>query len=280
MNKPNPRQINYIEFIGPPGVGKTTLFNLLVSNREKDSNWVTYQEAISNIADTISWEQLKNLKSTILYLLNKINLTQYKKQGICTILANELRGEIPHSIQTKYEYLMGAQLKAVASLNLNISSINKYSLLSWHLKSLEKAFLLEVFNYQRTVILTEGPFKTHYGLDYINLNQMDMDTIPRAVIYCTTSAEENLKRIQTRFVTTGKLSKIHTPLNNENLYFLVELTHDIAEKNLTFIKSLGVPTTEIDLTNPVTDYTIRELNHFISTYSNPTKYLTNKYAVI
>ncbi len=272
--------MNYIELIGPPSVGKTTLLKTLTDHRDQNTQWKTYQEAIFNIVDTLDWSQMESQKSKLLFLLNKINQVHYKKFGICNTIISELTDEIPHSILQKYEYLIEANLSAIQSIYLNISPINKFSLLNWHIQSLQKIFILETFSYESTVLLSEGPFKTHYGLNNIKSDNFRSDTLPKAVIYCTLDIEENLNRIKKRKEVTGNLSKIHNELNNEHLEHLVAYTHNVAERNFTFIKSIGIPTIEVDLTHPVSHTELKQLNKFIETYSTTKQNMMFNYAVI
>lgn len=260
--------MNYIEMIGPPGIGKSTLLELLSDSRTKDASWKRYEEAIFDIAASLKWSQLKTPKSKLLYLINKSNISHYKKLGICNTIVNDVKRTFPNKVLTNYNFLVDAQLKAVQHIALNISPINKCSFINWHLQSLQKVFTLEAFHYEPTVIFEEGPLKTHFGLEQININHIEADSLPKAVIYCSLSIEDNLKRIQARKRTTGKLSAIHNELNKENLEQLVAYTHDVAASNYAFIRSIGIPTIEVDLSHPLTPSGIQQLNNFVTTYSD------------
>ncbi|MEL7834393.1 hypothetical protein [Fodinibius sp. Rm-B-1B1-1] len=263
--------MNYIEIIGPPGVGKSTLLKALV-NRRKNERWKTYQEAIINIANTLKWKQLGSSKSQLLYVLNKINVSKYKELGLANTIVQYEASQIANSIKKKYEYFVDAEFEALNKMPLRISAINKSSFLSWHIKSLNKLFIMEAFGYMPTVIFAEGPCKTHHGLKYIQEHKVTADTLPRAIIYCTLSAKDNIKRIQTRATATGSVSTIHNQLNDEQLETLVLYTHQVAEENLTFLKRLGIPTYELNLTDTQSDVELNHIQDFITENINNSRH--------
>lgn len=260
--------MNYIELIGPPAAGKSTLLNLMIGSRVSQNKWTTYDEAISNIVRSLHWNQLPDWKNKILYLINKNNPTSYKKIGINNIIIQNLTASLPELVHKKYEYLVEAQLKAIQEIDIHISSMNKCSFLNWHLRSIQKLITLEYFKYNSTVVFAEGPFKTHYGLKYIDLNRIQYDTLPKAVVYCTLSIEENSNRIQTRENITGHVSKIHNQLNGASLPELIIYTHRIAENNFAFLKSIGIPTYQVDLTEHITESELSKINQFVTHYAD------------
>lgn len=259
--------MNYIELIGPPSVGKTTLLNTLANSR-KTNEWATYEEATYDIVDSLTWSQLYSPKSKLLYLINKVNFTNFKRLGINNTILKEVIPQVAGAIQKKYEYLVEAQLQAIQTLSLNISPINKCSFLNWHIQALQKLFMLETFGYTKTVLLAEGPFKNHHGLDQIHPNSITPNTLPNAVIYCTLSIANNIKRIQNRLALTGNISTIYNSLNKGQLEELVTYTHEIARVNVGSIKMLGIPIFEVDLTDHTPTPVLERIQQFITSNTN------------
>jgi len=241
--------INFIEFIGPQGAGKTTLLNKLLQLRRPAENWRTYQEAVSELADSLTWKDLKTVKGKILWLLNRGNFTAYKKEGISNSLFSQIQDEISLNIPKKYESLIEAHLKSICSTDLMLSPIIRAQLVGWQLRALERVLPLEMLNYDKTVLLDEGPIKNHYGLKYMIGSEPAENVYPGAVVFCSLDVETNMKRILDRERQTGSLSMVHKELNNQPFECMVKQTHKIFSENVDFLRSVNVPVLEADMTD-------------------------------
>jgi len=259
--------ISYIEMIGPQGVGKTTLLNELIKTRPKNHNWRIYPEAVSEMADTLSWDKYKRINGKFLHLLHKCNLTGFKNQGISNLLIREATVDFPVEIQKKYEYLMDSQFKAFEKINLDISPINRFYQIDWHMKALDRIFTLEMHNYRKTVLFDEGPLKTHYGLELLDQQKTGRDTLPKAVVYCYVGLKENKERLVQRMDHTGRLSKFHNKLNSEDFETIVEFTHKVIDRNMVVIKELGIPVHEIELSKRPDKKRLEKLAGFLEEHS-------------
>jgi len=258
--------MNYIEIVGPPGAGKTTLLNKLIDERKEGAEWCTFDEAIIDIAQKLRWSDLGHNKAKGLFLLNKIDLFNKKTLGISNKLVKSLRGEEDYGIMSKYEDLIKAQIKAVAELNIDISPLNLFSILAWNRNALDRNFLLEEFSYPKTVVMDEGPLKTHYGLSNLDWDKIDNESLPRAVIAAKISVEENVKRILLRYSESGNLSRHPNEYNGDSIELVTTKVHQIFESNLSIIKKLGIPMLEIDLEVEIDKNCVEKTAEFIEEF--------------
>jgi len=259
--------MNYIEMIGPQGAGKTTLMKKLVKHRNGDSNWCTFDEAVIEIGGQVRWKDLKYMEQRLFWLMRKADLFDLKINGLSQKLVKSLRVQKHLEIKRKYEYQIEAQFHALAELDMDISPINLFHLMKLNYNALDRAFLLEEFNFPKTVVLDEGPFKTHYGLKYITPEKVVKDTLPNAVLYTTIDIQKNVKRIMKRYDDTGYFNRIHNRINREGIPEVTEKLHKILEDNIKEIRKLGIPVMELDLGAPINDNVIGEIEEFINQYS-------------
>jgi len=263
--------MHYIEIIGPQGVGKTTLLNELMKARTGIHIWKTYPEAVTEMADSLSWNRYERINGKFLHLLHKCNFTGFKKQGIANSLIREATVDFPVEIQKKYEYLVDSQFKAFEKINLDISPINRFYLIDWHMKALDRVFTLEMHKYGKTVLFDEGPLKTHYGLELLDQQNVNRDTLPKAVVYCFTGIKKNKKRLVKRMDHTGRLSRIHNELNNEDFETMVEFVHEVMERNMAVIRNLEIPVHEIELSERPGKKKLGQLIEFLDLHSKSIK---------
>lgn len=243
------QSLNYIEFIGPQGAGKTTLLKKLIENREKNDSWCTYDEAIIEIANGLRWKDLRKSRQQMLWLMRKADLFNKKLNGLSIELVKSLRDKQDRTdLMIKFEFLIEAHIKAVAEMDMDISPDNLFNLMTWHYRSLKRFALLEEFRFfNKTVIMDEGPFKTHYGLQYIDPKKVNQDCLPMAIVYCRLDKEENIRRIMQRYSKTGRLSRIHNKYNNDNIEKVTSKLHDILTKNLHILQSMNIPILNLDM---------------------------------
>jgi hypothetical protein len=126
-----------------------------------------------------------------------------------------------------------------------------------HYRALDRNFLLEEFRYHRPVLTDEGPLKTHYGLHKIDPDAVDRRSLPAAVIYCRIGKKENVKRIMQRFDKTGRLSRIHNELNNDDIREVTLKLHNIHKKNLEMIKQLRIPLMILDMQKEIDPHAVQ-----------------------
>ena len=259
--------MNYIEIIGPQGAGKTTLLKKLMQLRGEDDDWCTVDEAIIEIAGKVRWKDLNKGWQRTLWFMRKADFFNTKINGLSNALVKKLRGKEDLTAKKKYEYLIMAQIKAIAELEMDISPLNLFSLMVMNYSALDRLLLLEEFNFSRTVVMDEGPFKTHYGLKYINTENIDKETLPSAVVFVTIDPEINVERIMKRYDETGSLSRIHSSINRDSIPEVTPKLHTILEENLKTMYKLKIPVIELDLGEELNPKTVDDVGEFITLYS-------------
>jgi len=258
--------MNYIEIIGPQGVGKTSLLERLVAARPRGSSWVTYHEALFEIARQISWGDVNTMYGKYLYLLNRINPTSFKRIGISIKLINEIKPGNKGSIE-QFDYLIRSHITYMNSDDLDLSAVNKARLLNWHFNAVQRCLLLEAFGYSKTVIFDEGPYKNHYGLKVLAISSITPGTMPLAVINCYTSTMENFERIKKRAENTNRLSVIHKDMDDEALMAMVETIRNVNTSNAMFLRNAGVPVLDTDLSGDKKEHDIGRIITFLQEHS-------------
>jgi hypothetical protein len=77
---------------------------------------------------------------------------------------------------------------------------------------------------------------------------------------------------------TGSISTIHNSLNKGQLEELVAYTHEIGRVNFGFIKMLGIPIFEVDLTDHITPLELDKLQQFVASNAKARRSYRLQYA--
>jgi len=244
--------MNWIEFIGPPGVGKSFLLSKLRDTRAKNSDWVLMNEAIIEIAKEATTCSFKD------------NLRQkYLKQSFIDIGKKYLTysklkfGKAYNKEAYRYEYL----LERCWDLHQDTSSsvITKTRGIVLFSNIIEKLCLCDFYNYQEVVLMDEGPYANNPCLK--TANNYPKTDIPKAFIFCNLEPQLNFARLKKR-AESGELRPIHHGMDNEALKKRMEESHENFLDKKEVLKKIGIPFLEIDLKN-IDEELIAEVNLFI-----------------
>lgn len=226
-----------IEFLGLPGVGKSTIYKKVVRNNNNFLIIVNY--IIKN--KTISF------KTKLLFVLLKyMPLRSGRKLKLCTILIKKKK------IVSSDEELLSLVLYNI--FNSRKKSVYKYDNL-YNFNIFHNYYnLLTKINSSKPAVLDEGMLqKVFFFLDHENFEFRQIDItnflkkirLPSVVIYC--HLEENLliKRIITRHKT------VDSHKNTNQLKQTVREQERALSFVVSWLKSNNIKIIELDMSNPI-----------------------------
>ena len=260
--------MNYIELLGPQGVGKTTLLNQLAERRTEEYEWKTYEEAIKEVAQSLSFNEMKTIYGKVLYLLNKLNPVDFKRMGLASRIIKDAIPEHSENAKSQYDNLFELHLSYMANNDLGVSSLKKIQLLNWHVKTLSRYFIFDTIQYQSTIVLDEGLLKNIYGFSEFHESKFNTCAMPDAVINCYLSYEENIRRIRERQDKTGRLSIMHRGTKDKyTLEDRVEMIAKLNNKKVEVIKNANIPVLDVNMDDILQSDKIKYVDSFIKKYS-------------
>jgi hypothetical protein len=257
--------VNNIEFIGPSGAGKTTLFYEVLSRR-KGKGWFTPEEALFSIG--IGKKGLTSRQKVRLLQLN-LGLTRNPNRIIQTLLSNDINVAL-HETMPLYNELIELYMKSKVLRSGSEPYRNLISFEWYYNKLLKELVYIKHFRFKELVVYHDGFIHTSPIVESDEQSSKDLfEKIirllnPKAIVYCNISLEENIMRRKNR-IYSNKGNFIEVGLNDQQLRRISEISIQTAKYKVDLLEKLGFPIIEVNMED-ISESDIGEINDFINNF--------------
>jgi len=229
----------YIEFVGVPGVGKSTTYEFLKTSYVKTSNWIPYEELCKN-----KYKYRKGIKEFLIsFLINKIRPNALSKKGHDRIVLNKAIKKNPELIELFWQTIFKCE-------NINGEELRFYGV-NYIRAILEKIQNIKEETSDKYCIVDEGLIHNiNYFIPDTSASQIELQVskilslmdLPNAIIYFYGDASTIVKRT----IERGSLRLRDKFLTPEEL--LKSRRKSIKEKSIYIdaVKSRNIPVLSLD----------------------------------
>lgn len=256
-----------IDFLGAPGVGKTTLYNSLLQQRGRHEKWLTVEEAKLLIAK----RYVRNNFYSIKELARLLILNTVKKR----VLQNKLSENICNSLTKQAlkdkldDWMPFIDLCGESLGDLSKPSYYRFLLAKWLLSQLDDVVLVESVDFNYTVLFDESLSQRATGLmpwDYSfgerqSRRYYNLIPPPYAVVYLCAEPQQIIKRITDRPQKSFIVQ--HQGLSCHELLERTKIAAMIVEIGAGILRERGIPVLELDAELPIDEIVVVAQN-FIS----------------
>ena len=244
--------MNRIEFLGASGVGKTYLFNQVLSKRTEHNQWITPGEARVQIVKNLKHRYRFDAQSLKIALV-KTGLFKKNHDGFTKSILKKYENRI--SFYSDYNGLIDSLLQTLIS-NVNREAIKTLRMIKYYYQILfNDVAVLDYFDINQTIVYHDGIIHNNAGINDLTKYQKIICVdpyiyniiTPKGVVYCKLSLEDNFNRRKKR-ISEGNATSLEKGLDDEKLYKLCERSQIAAQKKVAVMKSAQVPVLEVDTT--------------------------------
>ncbi|WP_026934159.1 hypothetical protein [Christiangramia echinicola] len=232
--------MEWIEILGPSGIGKSFFLKSLISERNKESNWLSIEEI------KLKWVLKNSKKEGLVASLIKLYLRQdfvnSEKSNLTEILLDRKNAYLKEA--EIFEELLKTYINHYIDLDICFKE-KSYRISLFH-KIIENLCLQDYYNIKNPIVMDEGPLSHHP--DLIRVDWDNQKTLPNGLIFCSLSVEKNLSRIYKR-KNEGRLAPLHHGLDKPDLIKHIEEKHHNYLTKQKILMTLGIPFIEINLDN-------------------------------
>jgi len=245
--------MNIIEFVGPPGVGKTTLYREIIRKKNKISaiKWYTNEQAISIVNNRIIKElnlprHLKIITILNINILNKYIVRKY--------VDNVFSENLYKNIDNWKEYIFYL-LKIKINKDDSIIALFRYQWLMKQMKDIvihkyyinKKFVVMEESLIHKTILIAAMDESKNYLHNAINI--LKLVPLPYSCIFIMDNTESIYKRIIMRENNQSTNSYFYRYYEKKRLYEIIEKYKKISHKAIEILKKRNVKVKVIEIEN-------------------------------
>lgn len=234
----------YIEFVGVPGVGKSTTYEFLKTKYAKGSKWVPYEELCKS-----KYDDRKGIKEFIIaYLIKKIKPNELSKISPDRVVLNKAIENNPELIKlfwnniSKIENINGEDLRFYG-VNYIRAILEKFQRINQETSDkycLVDEGLIHNINYFTTSASDPGFYKQVSNI-------LSIIDLPQAVIYFN----GDIKTIVKRTLDRGNLRIRDKFLTHQELVNSRRKSIKEKEVYMEVVKSINIPVLSLDANDSV-----------------------------
>jgi len=233
-----------MEFCGSPGVGKSTIYDALISKWSNTDNWIPADYLYPYIKSNYRWVY------DFLRMFAKRDLRQADIRAL-RYAGSRFISQYPEYIEA---YINGILLNEKESFNGTDQRLEKVSYIYDLIKKIQ---VCRESSCDKIVILQEGLVNGIWNALHKNesvANQkeeiiflLNVMPLPDALIYVETDLNENIKRLDSRV----KLIPSFETLDRDQLLTIIQRFRIIWKTAIDLLEDRGMPVLHIDSSDPV-----------------------------
>lgn len=245
--------MNRIDFLGAPGVGKTTLYDELVRQRTRIDRWLIPVEAKVEIAKKKCLVENFGKKELLFSFFLKTGLFQQFHPSFTNLLLSKYQKETIWNQKDKYADFIEIALKG-AAIPEKIP-LRRLLGLTWFYSIVNDVIFLEHADVNNIVVFDESLSHKVYSIIesqegcYENLTEEYFQYMPppNVLIFCKANPKKIQHRIKQRENTNGKLIPGHRDLDVFSLFERIKIQCHVAEIGASVLRDRGVKVIEVDM---------------------------------
>lgn len=243
-----------IDFLGAPGVGKSTLYKQLIDSRGGGSFGLTPKEADLKLArEYLNNIPKKNIKEILAVgTLNNIFLKPLHPIIVDKVIRRVEDESIWAEREQYSEFLNQALLGACVEEK---DPVRRLMGANWLFDVIKKVAVVENSKFDDVVLFDESLSQKIYGVTYhdTELDRQEIEMYfnlmpkPLHLVYCYLTPDRVLERLNSR----SKVIPSHRGLDETNLLNKITIQMQIAEIGYQVLKSRGINIVELDMQDSI-----------------------------